>query len=306
MKTNKNIKLNELVKINTFIYKAHEKGMKMDYHSHKEIEITYILDGKVELNYFNKKKHFKSLILSEQIILINKNVIHKLKFPVDTTLLVLEIEDINSGLISYFEQEQFIKKNTKVLNFFKHKEPLVKTLYDTSNVAEKMKYLIDFEKRKHKYPNDDLLDLEFHIYFKDFILGIYKCYLTRHNQKNIRIDECLNYIHNNLSSDLTVETIAKEINISEAYLKTLFKKEVGTTIYQYIINQRIKLAIEYLSTTSLSQKEIAKKIGFKSYNSFYKCFIEQTNKKPRDFQTSKVKDMQYFNFDFKKIENEEV
>ncbi len=302
MKTinNKN-SINNYIKINTFIYRLHEKGMKMDYHSHKEIEIAYVLDGKVELNYFNKKKLLKTILLSEQILLINKNVIHKLKFPVDTTLLVLEIEDINNNLITYLKQIDLFKENTKIINFFKSREPAIKTLYDVAMVSEKMKYLIDLEKRKREINEDDLLSLEFNVYFQDFLLSIYKCYLTNTKQKNIHIEECINFIHNNLSSDLTVENLAKEINISETYLKTLFKKEMGTSIYNYVIGERIKLAIDYLKTSSLSQTEIAQKIGFKSYNSFYKCFTKHTNQKPKDFQTNSDKSMQYFNYDFKKI-----
>ena len=125
--------------------------------------------------------------------------------------------------------------------------------------------------------------------------------MNRNEQKNTHIDECLNYIHNNLSSELTIENIAKEINLSEAYLKNLFKKEMGTSLYNYVINKRINLAIDYLKTTSLSQKEIAQKSGFKTYNSFYKCFIQQTNKKPKDYLIADTKSIQYFNDDFKKI-----
>lgn len=301
MRTYKNNNLNEFVKINTFIYRLHEKEMKMDYHSHKELELTYVLDGKVELNYFNKKKLCKKLILPEQLLILNKNVVHKLKFHTDTTLLVLEIEDLHGKFIEFLQNDPILKKETKIINFFENKDPLIKTLFDVSYINEKMKFLIDFEKNKHKQTNDDLLDLEFHVYFKDLILSIYKSYLSRPKQKNIHVDECLTYIHNNLSTDLTIELIANEINISETYLKILFKKEVGTSIYQYILSERINLAIEYLKTTSLSQKEIAKKVGFKSYNSFYKCFLAQTHKRPKEFQGIIDKDMQYFNYDFKKI-----
>ena len=300
MKIYKNENFNDIVKINTFIYKLHEKDMKMDYHSHSELELTYVLDGKVELNYFNKKKHCKQIVLSEQLLIINKNVVHKLKFPVDTTLLVLEIEEINNNLTKYFETNSIINSNTKLVDFFKLQEPLVKTIMDVSSISGKMKYLIEFEKEK-RTKKDDLTNLEFHIHFKDFLLSVFKSYLTREKQRNIHVNECLNYIHNNLSSKLTIDIIANEINISPAYIKKLFKNELGTSIYEYIINERIKLAIEYLKTTDLSQKDIAKKVGFSSYNSFYKCFVTKTNTKPNEYQTSDVKDMQYFNFDFKNI-----
>lgn len=306
MKIYKIENFNEIVKINTFIYKLHPKDMKMDYHSHNELELTYVLDGKVELNYFNKKKHCKQIVLSEQLLILNKNVIHKLKFPVDTTLLVLEIEEIDNKLTKYIENDSIINTNKNIINFFKNRDPLIKTIFDLSSIDEKMKYLIEFEKRKRENPDDDLLELEFHIHFKDFLFSVYKSFLKRDTQKNIHIDECLNYIHNNLSSNLTIDLIANEININTTYLKKIFKKEIGISIYQYIITERINLAIEYLKTTSLSQKEIAKKVGFNSYNSFYKCFVEQTNKKPKEYQTLGIKDMQYFNFDFKKIYEEDA
>lgn len=300
MVQNESKNLSKHIKINTFIYKKHEQGMKMDYHFHSEFELTYILDGKVELEFFNKKKHNKITVFSNQMIIINKNVLHKLNFIVDSTLLVLEVEDINNGFLTYLKNEEIFFNEKRILNFIKNNTNSTYVLYDVSYIKDKMKYLIDFEKRKKLNSSNDLLEFEFNVYFKELLLSMYKSYIENSSIENTHIRECINYIHKNLSSDLNISNIAKRLNISEAYLKKRFKIELGIPIYKYIINERIKLAIEYLNNTSLSQKEIATQVGFKSYNSFYKCFINETGKHPKEFQSVDKKSMQYFNNEFKR------
>lgn len=290
--------LEKYIKINTFIYRNHEKNTKMDYHFHVEFELTYVLKGKIELEYIQKQKCNKITVFSNQMIIINKNITHKLNFLTDTTLLVLEIEDMNDNFLYYLKSEEIFENEKKILNFIKNNNNAIYILYDITHIKEKMKCLIEFEKRKRVNKTNDLLNFEFNVYFKDLLISMYKSYIENGCKNNLHLGECINYIHQNLSSDLSIANIAERLHISEPYLQKMFRKEMGISIYQYIINKRIDLAIYYLNNTSLSQKEIALQVGFKSYNSFYECFIKKTTKKPKEYRLVDKKSMQYFNEDF--------
>ena len=75
-----------------------------------------------------------------------------------------------------------------------------------------------------------------------------------------------------LSGDtLSVSVIADELNISAAYLSTLFKKETGQTLIKYISWYRIEKAKELLKTTTMKVGDIAEKVGYVNASYLYHC-----------------------------------
>ena len=60
------------------------------------------------------------------------------------------------------------------------------------------------------------------------------------------------YIEVNLASDLSVESLCRELYVSKNYLYRSFKEFYGKTVNEYIISRRIARAAEMLSLTSLN------------------------------------------------------
>lgn len=54
------------------------------------------------------------------------------------------------------------------------------------------------------------------------------------------IAEVLRYIHENISQKITVDDLVKLVPLSRRLLETRFKKGMGTSIYDYIIQTRIE------------------------------------------------------------------
>ncbi|MBE6903401.1 MAG: helix-turn-helix domain-containing protein [Ruminococcaceae bacterium] len=93
------------------------------------------------------------------------------------------------------------------------------------------------------------------------------------------------YISNNLSSELTVSKICKQLNVSRTTLYELVKEELGTGISEYITLKRIQRAKKLLLSTNMSIAEIAEAVGIYDYNYFSKYFKAKTGLSPSKWRT---------------------
>jgi AraC-like DNA-binding protein/quercetin dioxygenase-like cupin family protein len=72
----------------------------------------------------------------------------------------------------------------------------------------------------------------------------------------------LNYIHRNFDEKLTVEHLARQLNLSRSTFIRQFTKVCGCPPHQYIQNYRVKKASEYLSDAEKTSSRIAQECGF--------------------------------------------
>lgn len=86
------------------------------------------------------------------------------------------------------------------------------------------------------------------------------------------ISKALSYIETHITEDITVEDIAKEVNISAYYFQKGFSMLCGLTVCEYIRNRRLSLAGNELTTTKNKIIDIAFKYGYESPDSFTKAF----------------------------------
>jgi len=95
---------------------------------------------------------------------------------------------------------------------------------------------------------------------------------------------CMDYIYNHLHEKLTLNDLAEYVSLSPNYLATLFKKETGQTIQNYIVNRKIDAAKRMLTYSEYSLTEIGNYLAFSSTSHFIKVFKENTGVTPRDFK----------------------
>lgn len=82
----------------------------------------------------------------------------------------------------------------------------------------------------------------------------------------------LNYIENNLTEKLTLTTISSYLNLSKEYTCTIFKKEIGKTITEYINERKMLRAKDHIEVTNCSLPEVAELFGYEDYNYFSRLF----------------------------------
>ena len=93
-------------------------------------------------------------------------------------------------------------------------------------------------------------------------------------------------IDTDLSADLSLSSLASHQGISLGYLSTVFKRETGKTVSEYIRDKRIRHAIHLLSTTHLQVQTVALHCGIMDVQYFSKIFKKQTGKTPKEFRES--------------------
>ena len=101
------------------------------------------------------------------------------------------------------------------------------------------------------------------------------------------IQNAICYINDHLTEPLKLNDLAHAANMSRSHLSAHFKLMTGVSPYEYLIIQRIELAVRLLRDTSLSVTEIARKSGFTNLANFNKAFKRITGMTPREYRQSK-------------------
>ncbi|MDO7173749.1 two-component regulator propeller domain-containing protein [Mariniflexile sp. AS56] len=105
------------------------------------------------------------------------------------------------------------------------------------------------------------------------------------------IQKVLSYISENMSdSDLSVEVLASQLNLSRSQLYRKIKSLTGQTVNEFLRKIRIQKAKQILETGNSNISEVCYKIGFSSPSYFTKCFKAQFGILPTEV---KVKDEEF-------------
>ncbi|SER69172.1 two-component system, response regulator YesN [Gracilibacillus ureilyticus] len=85
-------------------------------------------------------------------------------------------------------------------------------------------------------------------------------------------------------SSLSLQEIAKEVNISASYLSNIFSKELNQTITEFLTKTRMEQAKHLLQTTSDKTYEIAYKVGFNDSHYFCHTFKKVTGMTTKEYR----------------------
>ncbi|NSW90423.1 MAG: helix-turn-helix domain-containing protein [Firmicutes bacterium] len=93
------------------------------------------------------------------------------------------------------------------------------------------------------------------------------------------------YINANIANqDISLNSVANAMYLSPNYLSRIFKEETGIYFIDYLIEARLELAKELLTSTNLSIEEIATVVGYSSSQYFIKKFKSKYGKTPKQYK----------------------
>lgn len=95
-----------------------------------------------------------------------------------------------------------------------------------------------------------------------------------------------NFIHDNYSKPLSVESVARKFFFTANYFSRIFHQALGVGFNAYLSCFRVDKAKEMLRETDLSIAEIAFLCGFGSLSQFNRVFRSVNGSSPRDFRKS--------------------
>ena len=110
--------------------------------------------------------------------------------------------------------------------------------------------------------------------------------LSNNVQNNAKI--AIDYIeHNYTDSSLTLESVAKYVNLSVSYICYLLKKEHNTTFVKYLTKLRINEAKSLLKNTNMKIIDVAEKVGYSDAYYFSHNFKKITGFSPKEYRIKK-------------------
>lgn len=98
--------------------------------------------------------------------------------------------------------------------------------------------------------------------------------------------DAYDYINEKFCADCSLKRIAEALHVSPNYLHTVFRKSVGCTPFELVIEKRIDKAKKLIVAGEKTMLEIALETGFCSQSHFNKVFKEKTGQTPIDYRRS--------------------
>ena len=96
------------------------------------------------------------------------------------------------------------------------------------------------------------------------------------------------YIQRHFRSITSLSEIADYVHVSRSYLSTLFKKETGIPIVDYVNGLRLAEAERELTGTRRDITDIALSVGFREASYFSRLFKKRYGMNPREYRAEKA------------------
>ncbi len=100
------------------------------------------------------------------------------------------------------------------------------------------------------------------------------------------IRTCLDYIDFFYRNPITLHDLAALNSVTEQYLSSLFRKELGVTFVDYLNRTRVTHAKSLLQVTQLSIQEVAARCGFNDSSYFCRIFKKYNGLSPIQYRSS--------------------
>ncbi len=176
----------------------------------------------------------------------------------------------------------------KLLNFF----------YDRADYDHNLIRLTESQRKKlvdlcfeiTRYKASDEFDDQLHLFtsFFKILQIINNGYANPAEEVNllktpIIIKEMVAYINEHYADPISLDEIAKQIHISKSHASSYFKKHLGISPYEYLLNVRLEHAKRLLSV-GVSLSEVYSNVGFNDYSYFIQFFKKCVGVTPYRYQ----------------------
>lgn len=101
------------------------------------------------------------------------------------------------------------------------------------------------------------------------------------------VENAVDYIAANFDKRLKINELADHIGVNRSYLTSTFKKSLGCSPQEYLMNLRIEKAKSLLKKGDIQVNEVAAKVGYGDPLAFSKVFKARTGKSPREYKEEK-------------------
>ncbi|MBQ8954628.1 MAG: helix-turn-helix domain-containing protein [Clostridia bacterium] len=110
--------------------------------------------------------------------------------------------------------------------------------------------------------------------------------IVQHADSHMRalIDQVIDLVSERYMEPLNNGDIASELGYHPNYVNSVFVRDMGMSLHQYLMRYRVEMAMQLLLTTQLPIAEIAVRVGFRHFSHFSNCFHRLTGVAPAAYR----------------------
>lgn len=238
-------------------------------HTHPFTELFYVVDGKGEFNIQGQRFPVKA----NDFVIINPQVEHTELSSPDEPLeyIVLGIRGLS------FSNLTPVSEGGHPFSFFNLRDEQKDILrYLNAMVQEATSQSMSYELVCHNLLEILLIKILRHQHF-DLEVG-------KQSKATKDISFIKHYLETYYHESIQLEDLASMTHLSRFYISHSFKKEIGMSPMEYLIDIRIKESKILLRTTNYSISQVADIVGFTTPTYFSKQFRKSTGISPTDYR----------------------
>jgi AraC family transcriptional regulator len=99
-----------------------------------------------------------------------------------------------------------------------------------------------------------------------------------------RLRQVLEFMHANISKQITLDELASSAGLSSSHFSRQFRLSTGTTPHQYLLRLRVEFCKQMLRTSKLSILEVAAAAGFLNQQHFATVFRQIVGVSPSGYR----------------------
>lgn len=146
-------------------------------------------------------------------------------------------------------------------------------------------------KRFKNYKNGRSAFLCGHIY------EILSIILENDEKSSQYVERAINYIRVKYMNPISIDDIAKQLNISRNYLANLFKQETGMSPKNYLTKIRLENAVSLMTKFNERPTVAAPAVGYPDFYHFSKVFKQHYGLSPREYMRKYKENISRANID---------
>lgn len=242
-------------------------------HFHQDIELLFVLDGKLDVTVGDEVIHMGS----EDLLVVNANKHHRLHASKDILYAKFTIQ---WQLVSEASQSMSILYwcNSVLEDSERYgelKDAMKRLLNHHLSIHEER---IDFGYMALCYQVLEILSLYFQVSVAD------RGKQTEQEKIDERMELINNYILANYDQPISLNDLSEKLFLSTSHLSRFFKKHYGMNFVAYLENIRMHYAMEELLYSNKPITRIVYDNGFSSVAAFNKVFKKQNGETPSEMR----------------------
>jgi AraC-like DNA-binding protein/mannose-6-phosphate isomerase-like protein (cupin superfamily) len=256
-------------------YKKTSDNPTFTYHRHDGYEIYLFLKGNI---LFYQEDHCYVLSAGD-LILLAPSRLHRVVSDTDS-----DYERIVISIAPAF-LDALSTENTDLKACFVAKEAMSRPI--TLNEEQISRFKTYSEELAHALLRQEYgWDIRARICASELLLLVNECQKNISSAPNVMPDivkYVMRYIQENLTTQISLENLAKSHYMSRTQVSRIFKKHTGLTLRNYILDQRIQRAKQLLMTDK-NVSEACYDSGFADYSNFIRSFKKGVGMSPGQYK----------------------